>query len=105
MWRLLAQFAERREGDYGASGQIRIVVHDHDAVGSRMDVELDAVGAGGERKREAGKGIFASLARHAAMGDMERTVRHVVTGGRDNAPGRPYTLTMPPIVRPTLRIA
>jgi len=56
------------------------MVHDESAIPGRMDVQLDAIGASGERGRERGQGVLALTARHAPVRDPE--------GRKGHRPGR-----------------
>jgi RNA polymerase sigma-70 factor, ECF subfamily len=63
-------------GDRDAARELRVVVDDHDSVRGGVDVELDAVGARRERRREGGQGVLALVARHSPMRDPERREGH-----------------------------
>ena len=54
----------------------RVVVYDDHAVRRRVDVQLDPLRAGGERRGERGKRVLALPPGHPAMGDSEWRTEH-----------------------------
>ena len=100
--------------DESAILQLGIVMDDDDAVGCRVDVELDSVRVRGERELKAEERILAGRPGHAAVRDAKGW-----WSGHDRgrAAGRGkcmlpivmsranYSLTLRSVVRPTCRIA